>query len=358
MKNKFKFFSKILTFCLSLGLILGLGAAQGLAQSKGSGKIVVYNWSEYIPQDVLADFTKETGIEVVYSTFESNEAMIAKIKLMQGKGYDLVVPSSYFIDILEKEGLVQELDHAKIPNLKNIDDRWLNLDFDKGNKYSVPYMWGFVGLTYNSKYVKAEELTQWKDLLNPKLKGKIIMTDDLRDAYCLAMKAKGLACATVEKDEIEKAYDFLLELKPSIRIFDVTATKQAMISEEVWVGPIWNGDFLVAEEENPDLSFAFPKEGAVLWMDTFVIPKGAENVDNAHAFINFMLKPEVAARCVEEFRYSTPNKAAIELLSEEDQKNRVLLPTEEDLKDAEFTEAVGDALPVYQKYWEMLKTAR
>ena len=331
-------------------------APSAMAAPQNAGKVVVYNWSEYIPQTVLDNFTKETGIEVVYSTFESNEAMIAKVKLMKGKGYDVVVPSSYFIEIMTKDDLLSEIDHKKLPNLANIDPKWFGHDYDVKNTYSIPYMWGFVGLAYNKKYVKAENLTKWTDLLRPEFKGKIIMTDDLRDAYTLALKAIGREATEVSEEGIKAAYEFMAKMKPSVRIFDVTATKQALISEEVWVGPIWNGDFLVAQEENEDLEFVFPDEGVVLWMDTFVIPKGAENYDNAHAFINYMLRPDVAAECVAEFRYSTPNAKAIELLPAEDKENPVLIPSDEEYAKAEFPANIGDAIGTYQKYWEMLKT--
>ena len=328
------------------------------AAKKSAGKVVVYNWSEYIPQKVMDDFTKETGIEVVYSTFEANEAMIAKVKLMQGKGYDVVVPSSYFLDIMKEDDLIQKIDHSKLPNLAQIDPKWLNKDFDPNNEYSVPYMWGVLGLAYNTKYIKPEQLTSWADLTRPEFKGKLIMTDDLRDAFCVGMKAKGRSCVDAAGEDIELGYQFLRDLKPSIRIFDVTAIKQALISEEVWAGPIWNGDYLVAAEENKNLAFLFPKEGVPLWMDNFVITKGAENVANAHTFINYMLRPEVAVQCVEEYQYSTPNKGALELLDEETRNNRILLPQEEELQKAEFTEAAGPALNIYQKFWEILKTGK
>jgi Spermidine/putrescine-binding periplasmic protein len=344
--------------CLSALCVLVLASVFTVttAFAASAGKVVVYNWSEYIPQDVLDDFTKETGIEVVYSTFESNEAMLAKVKLMQGKGYDVVVPSSYFLAMMQKEGLLQELDKGKLTNMVHLDKGWLDQDFDKGNKFSVPYMWGFVGLAHNAKHVKPEKLTKWKDLLRPELKGKIILTDDLRDAFGLALLSVGLKTDETTEAGLKKAYEFLKKVKKSVRIFDVTAIKQALISEEVWVGPIWNGDFLVAQEENKDLQFVFPEEGIILWMDNFVITKGAENVDNAYAFINYMLRPEVAAKCVEEYKYSTPNKSALQLLPDELKNSPVLIPTAEQIAKGTFPNDLGDALPLYQKYWEKLKT--
>ncbi len=341
-------------FCLLLVFLSASGEAKAAAQD--AGEVVVYNWSEYIPQEVLDQFTAETGIKVIYSTFETNEAMYAKIKLMQGKGYDVVVPSGYFLEQLRKENLIQELDHAKLANMVNLDPKMMDQAYDPGNKFSVPYMWGAAGLAYNTKYIPKGSLTKWADLARPEYKGKVILTDDLRDAFGLALKAIGLSTNASSEEDIKKAYEFLKELKSSVRVFDLTAIKQALITEEVWVGPIWNGDFLVAQEESDDLAYVFPEEGAILWLDSFVILKGAANVDNAHTFINFMLRPEIAVKCVEEYKYSTPNLRAIDLLPEEMRNNRILNPGPEELKNSEYPGGVGPALPIYEQSWEMLKT--
>ena len=344
---------------LGLGFVLLFAfAGFAMAAAKDRGQVVVYNWSEYIPQDILDNFTKETGIKVVYSTFESNEAMFAKVKLLRGKSYDIVVPSGYFVDLLRRDKLIQELDLSRIPNLGNLDPKLLNQDYDPGNKYSIPYMWGATGLAYNTKHVPEGSLTRWNQLLQPQFKGKIILTDDLRDAFGIALRAKGYSVNSRNPKEIKDAYDFLAQLKPSIRVFDVTAIKQALISEEVWIGPIWNGDYLVAQEENDNLAYVFPEEGAVLWADSFVIPTGAVNLDNAYTFINFMLRPEVAMRCIEEYKYSSPNLKAIPLLPEELRDNSILVPGSKELQNSEFTTGIGDALSVYEKYWEQIKTLK
>lgn len=358
LSGKGSFLPVFIGLLLAAGLFLGLTAqpGQAAAASKDKGQVIVYNWSEYIPQDVLDDFTKETGIKVVYSTFESNEAMYAKVKLLRGKSYDVIVPSSYSVGLLRRDKLIRELDHSRLPNLKNLDPKVLDQDYDKGNLYSVPYMWGALGLAYNVKHVPEGSLTRWEQLLDPAYKGKIILTDDLRDAFGLALRAKGHSVNTTNPAEIKDGFDFLAKLKDSVRVFDVTAIKQALISEEVWIGPIWNGDYLVALEENENLRFVFPEEGAVLWTDSFTIPIGAENVDNAYAFINYMLRPDVAARCVDEYKYSTPNLEAIKLLPEDLRANPILVPGDKELHNAEFITGIGDALQIYEKYWEKLKT--
>ncbi len=351
------FLSRFLRSAFYLGCILLLCSLIGMKSAKAAGgQVVVYNWSEYIPQEVLDNFTKETGIKVVYSTFESNEAMYAKVKMLRGKSYDVIVPSGYYVDIMRQANLLQKINHAKIPNLKYLDPKILDKEFDPDNHYSIPYMWGAVGLAYNTKYIPKGSLTKWMQLQNPEYKGRIIMTDDLRDAFGLALLAQGRSSNTKKEADIKLGYNFLAKLKPSIRVFDVTAIKQALITEEVWLGPIWNGDYLVAKEEKPELEFVFPQEGAILWVDNFVIPVGAKNVDNAHTFINYMLRPEVAAACVQEYKYSTPNLEAVELLPSDLRNNTVLIPGKKELQNAEFTTGVGNALKIYEKYWEQLKT--
>ena len=357
---------KRLSFCLAsaafalallcAGLPASFPSAAQAASKGGDKQVVVYNWSEYIPQDVLDDFTKETGIKVIYSTFESNEAMYAKVKLLRGKDYDVVVPSTYFVEQLRKDGLIRELDHSRLPNMVNLDPKVMNQAYDPGNKYGIPYMWGGLGIAYNAKHVKPDQIRKWADLLRPEFKGKIILTDDLRDAFGLALRANGYSMNSTDPEAIRQAFEFLKKLKPSVRVFDVTAIKQALISEEVWLGPIWNGDFLVAQAENPDLAFVFPEEGALLWVDNFVITSGAANVDNAYTFINYMLRPEVAVRCMEEYKYSSPNLTAVKLLPKDLQANTILVPGPEQLKNAEFTNGVGSSLETYEKYWEQVKT--
>ncbi|MDL2315955.1 spermidine/putrescine ABC transporter substrate-binding protein [Desulfovibrio sp. OttesenSCG-928-A18] len=352
------------TLCLRAAFVSAVFAAlvlflpQGPAHAADKGQVVVYNWSEYIPQSVLDDFTRETGIKVVYSTFESNEAMYAKVKLLRGKSYDVVVPSGYFVDLLRRDNLLRELDHGRLSNLGNLDPKMLDQEYDPGNKYSIPYMWGALGFAYNSKFVPDGSLTRWDQMLDPRFKGKIILTDDLRDAFGLALRSLGHSVNSKAPEEIKAAFEFLVKLKPSVRVFDVTAIKQALISEEVWMGPIWNGDYLVALEENDRLRFVFPEEGAVLWADSFVIPIGAENVDNAYIFIDYMLRPEVAVRCIEEYKYSSPNLKAVALLPDELKNNSILVPGDKELKNAEFTTGLGETLGEYEKYWEQLKATQ
>lgn len=329
----------------------------GVAVAAEPKVLNVFNWSEYIPQSVLDQFTKETGIKVVYTTYESNEAMFAKIKLLKGKGYDIVVPSTYFIDLMRKDGLLAKIDKTKLKNYSQLSPRVLKQPFDPENEFSVPYMWGNVGLMVNRTALDPAAVTSWNDLFRPELAKSIILSDDLRDTFGIALKALGYSVNTTNEDEIKAAYEWLLKLKPAVRVFDVTATKQAFIGGEVKGGMSWNGDAFIAMNENPELAYIYPKEGVPLWLDSLAIPVGAEHKDNAHKFIDFLLRPDIAKLCVEEYNYSSPNLGAQKLLDKPHAKSRATSPTDADLKNSEFTNSVGKTQAVYEKYWEMLKTA-
>ena len=199
-----------------------IGASPAFADE--AKELNVFSWSEYIPQEVVNGFTKETGIKVVLSTYESNEAMYAKLKLLGGKGYDLVIPSGYFVEVMAQDNLLATLDKSRIAGLDNLDPASLNQPFDKGNALTVPYMWGTVGLLVNKKAVDVSAVKSWKDLARPEFKGKVLLSDDLRDTFGVALKACGYSINSTNPDEIKAAYEWLKALKPAVRVFDVTAT--------------------------------------------------------------------------------------------------------------------------------------
>ena len=317
--------------------------------------VVIYNWSEYIPRNVIEDFQKETGIRVIYSTYESNEAMFAKLQIVQGKGYDVLVPSTYVVPLLQNNDLLQKIDTTKLPNLRHIDPYFLTLH-GINNTYTVPYMWGVTVLLYNKKAIQ-QPLTSWNDLFIPQAKDKIFLSDDIRDTFGVALMAQGLSPNATQKSTIEMAAMWLKNLFPSVYIFDVTAQKQAFINEEVLMGTAWNGDAFISITENPNLHAIYPKEGSPMWLDSFAIPKNAKNTEEAYAFINFMLRPDIAARCVQEYFYSTPNKDAIALLPKTLQENALINPPRTAILKMKLITDVGNALQTYEKLWEQLKVA-
>ncbi len=341
---------KIMAFIIFLLLPATVFAAQG--------ELYFYNWSEYLPEAVLEQFTKETGIKVIYTTYDSNEAMYAKIKLLGGAGYDLVVPSGYYVSKMGREGLLHVIDHAKIPNLKNIADRHLDRPFDPKNKYSIPYLWGSTGIIVNTGSIEASAVTAWADLWKPEFKGKVLLLNDVRDVFFMGLKVIGKSGNTTDPEEIRQAYEKLAQLMPNVRVFNSDTPRIPFVTQEVSVGMIWNGEAYMAAQENEKFTYVYPREGAMLWMDNLVIPAKAKNIENAYSLINFLLRPEIAKQICEEIGYASPNAEAVKLLDPETRNNRIIYPTDEDLKNADYQVDVGGAITIYEKYWERLKTGR
>lgn len=322
------------------------------------GKVVVYNWAEYIPDSTLEDFEKETGIKVEYSTYENNEVMYSKLKLQKGKGYDIVVPSTYLVAKMREEGLLQKLDHSKLKNLENLSISLMNKPYDPGNAYSIPYLWGSTGIGVNAKEIDPATITGWADLWDEKWQGKLLLADDVREVFHMALKKNGFSTNTTNPDEIKAAYEDIQKLMPNVLVFNADAPREPFLAGDVNLGMIWSGEVTMAQKENPDIQYIYPKEGASFWVDSFTIPAGAENVDNAHKFIDYMLRPEVGQKVVEELGYSTPNTAAQDLLPEAIRKNPVIFPPTEAIDKGEFQNDLGDAMKLYNEYWEKLKAGK
>ncbi|WP_027178987.1 extracellular solute-binding protein [Maridesulfovibrio bastinii] len=319
-------------------------------------ELVLYNWSSYMPAEVLEQFTKETGIKVTEVTYDSNEAMYAKIKMVSDHGYDLIVPSTDFVIRMREQGLLHKLDKKLLPNMKNLNPRFVGQDFDKNNDYSVPYFWGSSGIAVNADFVSVDEVSSIKDLLNPELKGRILLLNDVRGVFAIALKANGYSVNDRDPEHIKQAFEFLKKLLPSVKVFDSDSPKQAMLSNEVLVGQLWNGEAFVANSENEAIQYVYPKEGYSLWMDHFCIPRGARHVENAHKFINFILRPDISAEIAEELGYSSPNAEAVKLLPENIRNNPICYPDDETLSRGEFEVGLGDATKIYEQYWMKLKT--
>jgi spermidine/putrescine transport system substrate-binding protein len=319
----------------------------------------VYNWSEYMLGEVLKKFTQETGIKVNYATYDSNEVMYGKLKTLQGEGYDLVVPSTYFVNRMRNEDMLLKLDKARLPNFKNLDATLLNKPYDPDNDYSVPYLWGTTGIGYNSKVIKPGSVLRYKDLWNPEYKGKVLLLDDVREVFGMGLKVLGYSINDTEEKHIRDAYEKLKELMPNVKVFNAESPKVFFLEEEVTVGLIWNGEIYKASKENADIKYIYPAEGASLWMDNLVIPKKSKNIDNAYVLIDFLLRPEIAKMVSEGLGYATPNKAALALLPKDFRDIRMIFPIQEDLKNSEFQVELGvEAMSYYEKYWEMLKAGR
>ena len=352
--------------CAAMGLAVASCSNSDKAPAEGeaaASKVTLnlYNWSEYMPQEILDGFEKETGINVNYTTFDSNEAMYAKLKLLDDSSqYDLAIPSTYYVEKMAKEGLLQELDKSKLSNFKNLDTSFTNTKVDPENKYSIPYMWGSTGIAINGDKFDPATVNSWNDLWRPEYKNQVMLMNDIREVFGMALLTLGYSGNSSSPDEIKAAYNKLITLMPNVKTFNSDATRIPYIEGETNIGMTWNGEAVMANNEGlTSLVYKYPSEGAILWMDNFVIPKNAKNVDAAHKFINYLLQPENAKIVSEEIGYASPNLAARELMADEVRNNKTIYPSKETLAKAEFQEDVGDeALQIYQQYWDKLKTGR
>lgn len=316
----------------------------------------VYNWSDYIPNDVLDDFTKETGINVEYSTYDNNEIMYTKLRLLKGRGYDVLVPSTELVSKMIKEGLIQQIDHEKLAGYSHLDPYLLNKPYDMGNEYSIPYLWGMTGIGVNTEAIDAEKVSSWADLWHKQWRNQLLLVDDMREVFHIALKLNGHSINTTDAREINLAYHKLWKLRPNIKLFSADESQKLFVSGDINLGMVWNGDVVTASKEKPSISYIYPQEGASFWVDSFVIPSRASNVDNAHKFIDYMLRPDIAARCVQELGYATANLSARELLDASIISNTAIFPLPETLEGVEFKQDVGKAHELYRLYWEKLKS--
>ncbi len=314
MKKVMQAFIAVMVAAFALvGLSSYLNSSDGYS---GADILTVYNWGDYIDPDLLSKFQRETGIRVIYETFDSNEAMLTKIA-HGGTSFDIVIPSDYAINKMKAEGLLVPLDHSKIPNLKYIDPRFLDLPFDEGNRYSVPYFWGTMGIIYNPEMVEGKDFASWNDLWDEGLRGEILMVDSAREVMGIGLVSLGHSLNDTDIDHLQEAHRKLCELAPNIKAIVGDEIKMLLANEEAAVGVVWSGDAAIIMDENDKLDYVIPSEGSMVWFDNIVIPSTAKNVEGAHLFIDFMLDPENSAQNTEYVAYSTPNTAALDYLPEE-----------------------------------------
>lgn len=307
----------------------------------GKGNILyVYNWGEYIDPDLLKKFEKEYGIRVILETFDSNESMLAKIK-NGGTHYDIAVPSEYAIQKMVDEKLLIPIDHQKLPNLKNINPDFMNLDFDKDNKYSIPYFWGTVGILYNPDKTKGIDFSSWDSLWNPKLKNNVLIVDGAREALGFSLNSMGESLNETNTHKLNQAEKKLEKLGPNVKGVVGDEINTMMVQKEADVAVVWSGMGADIMTENENLDFVVPKEGSNLWFDNIVIPKTAQNVEGAHEFINFLLDAKNGKQNTEWVGYATPNKESYKLLDKETRDDERFYPSKEIQRKLEVYEDLG-----------------
>ena len=331
------------------------------AAPKTGVTINVYNWGEYISNgvddtlDVNKEFTRRTGIDVNYTTFDTNESLYSKLA-NGGANYDIIIPSDYMISKLIDEKMIEKLDFSNIPNFQYIDEQFRKPKYDPKNEYSVPYTWGVVGIFYNKKYVK-EPVDSWKILWDKKYAGKILMFDNPRDSFGIAQKILGYSYNSTNVEEWENAAKLLKEQKPLVQAYVMDQIFDKMSSGDAWLAPYYAGDAATLVEDNPDIGFAIPtKEGTNFFVDAVCIPTGAQHKKEAEAYINFLCDPEIAAANVDYIGYSTPESAAKELLPEETVNNPIFYPSKEILNKSEtFVNLPEDTNLLLDTLWAEVK---
>lgn len=320
------------------------------------GELSILNWGEYIDPELIKIFEKETGVKVTYNEMTSNEEMLIKLRSADC-AYDMCFPSDYIIEQLIANDLLLPLDMSKIPNAKNISERMLEFTnvFDPGNKYSLPYMWGTVGILYNTKMVD-EEVDSWDILWNEKYAGKIWQYDSVRDAIAVSLIRLGYDINTRDPEQIREAKEELIKQIPLLKGLGTDNIRPSMVNGKAAIAVIYSGDALACIEENEDLAFVVPKEGSNVWFDNVVIPKTAKNVEAAHAFINFINDANLAARNTEDIYYSTPNQGAMDRLDASYIEDETYNPSDETLKRCSVFHDLGDFVDVFNAAWSEYKS--
>lgn len=348
-----KIFKKAVVLSLIFGMAI-TSTACGNAGQDSSKVLNVYNVGDYIDESLIEEFEKKTGIPVQYSTYDTNEMMYQKVKSGSTK-YDLIFPSDYMVQKMSREGLLRKINFNNIPNYKYIDKSFLHPEYDPKDEYSVPYMWGTLGIVYNKKLVK-DKVDSWDILWNPDYKRNILMFDSVRDTMGVALKKLGYSMNTVNPKQIEDAKQLLIKQKSLVLAYVNDDGKDRMVGDEAAMGIFYSGDVPLMKEENENLEYVIPKEGSNKWTDAICIPKTADNQEWAEEFINFLCDPDVNAQNTEYIGYSTPISAGRAKLPKEMRDDKSLYPDPEILKKCEAFLDLGDKIKLYDKAWIQLKS--
>ncbi|GAB5614918.1 extracellular solute-binding protein [Faecalimonas hominis] len=351
-------FRRVIPVAMALVVVAGGIFYSSKEDLSGDNQVIVYNWGEYLDPEVITMFEEETGINVVYEEFETNEIMYPKIQ-SGAIAYDVVCPSDYMIQRMIENDLLAELNFDNIPNIKNIGSQYMeqSKQFDAENKYSVPYCWGTVGILYNKKMVD-EPIDSWSVLWDKKYKDNILMQDSVRDAFAVALKYLGYSLNSTDLDELQEAKELLIKQKPLVHAYVIDQVRDKMIGNEAAIGVIYSGEAIYTQLENPDLEYVIPKEGSNVWIDSWVIPKNAKHKENGEKFINFLCRPDIAKMNFDYITYSTPNTEGRKLIEDPAIRNSTIaFPDAKELERCETFKFLGDKNDaIYNELWREIKS--
>lgn len=332
-------------------LVFAVGAQR---RSITGGELNVLIWSNYLPDNVIAEFERRFQARLNIELFESNEAFLARLQAA-GESYDIVVPSDYMVTVLRGRGLIRELHLDLLTNFSALDPALIHHPFDSENQYSIPYLWGTAGIGYRKDKIK-EPVESWSALWDPRYRDRIAMFDDVREAFAVALRLLGKSINTTDPAEIAQAAALLSEQKPLVKAYDSGAFDQLLLSGDAWIVQGYSGQIAKAMLENPAIGFVIPNEGGTVAIDNLCIPTNAPHPELAHEFINFVLEPNVAARIANETGYSSPNIAARPLIRPEFLQSPVAYPPRELLERCDSIISIGEAIVHYDRYWTQIKS--
>lgn len=335
-------------------LICILLLVSGCNNNNTKKEVNILNWSSYIPDNVIRDFEKETGIQVNYSTYSSNEECLAKISSAKTGTYDLIFPSDYMIEIMIKRNMLEPLNLNKLKNINNINERYLNQSYDLNNKYSLPFVVASTVIVVNRDNIK-EEITSYNDLLKPQFKNNITLIDDQRIIIGMGLLANGFDMNSTDIDELEIAKNWLLKLKENVKAFDSDSPKNFLITEESDIALLWNAEAALAYRENNNMQIIYPKEGTAISIDNFAIPKDAQNEEYAYEFIDYILRGDVMKKIIDYYPYKNVNKKTDSLLDEEYLNNVAANIPEKYFDKGIFVKNIDSFIKNYDKIWAEIK---
>ncbi len=340
----------------ALGLAVLLAPVLMAPPLPASDKVLnLYIWSNYIAPETIRKFEQRHGVRVNVDLYDTNEALLAKLQTGD-VAYDVICPSNYPVELLLREGKLRPLDLQALPHLANVDPRFLDRDFDPGNRHTIPYFWGVTGIAYDKKRVASAD--SWAVLWDQRYKGRILMLDDPREAFGAALKWRGMSMNATDLASLRAAQALLEKQKPLVRAYNSTNFEDVLLSRDVWLAQAWNGQIARAMEQDPEIGFAVPREGAATYLDSLAIPRNAPHPELAHAFLDFTLEAEIAAEICRSMKYSSPNRAALPLLPLELRTNPAIFPSADALSRLELLRDVGAAAPVYERLWTEVKAGR
>ena len=337
---------KVVLFIL---LILCIGC------SKEEERVInVLNWSSYIPNSVILEFEKEYGINVNYSTYSSNEELLAKLSSAKKGTYDLIFPSDYMVEIMRTKNLIEKIDLNKLNNLNNINKNYLNLEYDINNEYSIPFIAATTVIAVNTEKIN-DNINSYNDLLNDKYKNEIVLIDDQRIIIGMALLANNYSMNSINENELEISKKWLLKLKQNVKAFDSDSPKNFLITKESSIAVLWNAEAALAKKENHNIEIIFPKEGIALSIDNFVIPKGSKNMEDTYLFIDYILRPDVMKKIIESYPYKNINIETDKILNDDYLLNDAANISDNNIKNGYFVKNIGDKIKLYDKTWVYIK---